>query len=120
MSAQRQAKTAPGARAASPVIPFARPTCTSQRIADAQTLRRAQATKALEEVRKHLAAALAVLEPFKSETPIVLTVQSLEICAHSMDDVFEYLERIGLVPSKVLRNKAALIQLPPPERGRRC
>lgn len=120
MSAQRQSNATAGARPASCVIPFARPVGASQRIADAQTLRRDQAAKALEEVKKHVAEAIRLLEPFKTAIVIAPTALSLRMCANGMGQVFDDLDHIGLLQSERLRDKGALVQPLPPERGRRC
>ena len=97
--------------AASNVVQFDRLAgAARQRIADAQTLRRAQAAKALEEVKKHVAEAIRLLEPFKCAISIAPTVCGLSMCAKSTVHAFEDLDTIGLVTSEVLRDKAVSVE----------
>lgn len=93
-------ESAPSRRAAARVIPFARPVRADiPRIADAQTLYRARAAKALEEVSTHVAAARALIEPFSTALVIGPTAHLLKMCADGLGCVFDDLDHIGFVKS---------------------
>ena len=77
---------------------------TKQRTVDAQTLRRARAAKALEETNKHVAAALALLEPFNTARVIAPTARLLKICANNLRSIFVDLDYLSLDQSEADSN----------------